>query len=188
VRSDWLLLKNKARRSVGTAFWITAAFFAGLFAFSWLISFIALRLPELGQLFLALQGAAPGQNPLTAALVARLKAPGTGITLFGLFFLCLTALIQPKNGRSLEPKSPMGQTLTPPAARIFLSFFWWFWAHCSLWRLNLSTCATVWNAHEHHLKFYFQAWILWSAAGAYFTARLLEDREPTRPHRRFSQR
>ncbi|HQH57619.1 MAG TPA: DUF2298 domain-containing protein [Anaerolineaceae bacterium] len=181
----WLLLKNKARRSVGTAFWITAAFFAGLFAFSWLISFIALRLPELGQLFLALQGAAPGQNPLTAALVARLKAPGTGITLFGLFFLCLTALIQPKNGRSLEPKSPMGQTLTPAgSADIFVILLVVLGSLLTLAPEFVYLRDQFGTRMNTIFKFYFQAWILWSAAGAYFTARLLEDREPTRPHRK----
>jgi hypothetical protein len=51
---------------------------AALFAFSWGISFVATRLPELGQLFLSLQGAAEGQNPLTAALVRAYEIAWNG--------------------------------------------------------------------------------------------------------------
>src|SRR5690606_14541070 len=92
---SWQLLRNKEKHGFRPAFWITSALFAALFVFSWGISFVATRLPELGQLFLSLQGASVGQNPLLAALLARLKAPGTGITLFFLLFLGLSDLINP---------------------------------------------------------------------------------------------
>jgi len=56
-------------------------------------------------LFLGLQGATPGENPLWQALLNRIKAPGTWITLFLLSFLALNALLGEHHSQAEEPES-----------------------------------------------------------------------------------
>ena len=168
------LLHDKEKHGFSTALKITLALFAALFAFSWGISFAAARLPKLGQLFLSLQGAAPGQNPLLAALIARLKAPGTGITLFVLIFLGLSALIRPK-GNSEVARHP--QTGAPERAVdtfvVFLALLGGLIALVPEFVYLRDQFGTRMNTI---FKFYFQAWILWSVAGAYFIARFFAAR------------
>jgi len=171
----WLLKRKKERLSHGRAFWISLSLFALLFAFSWTISFIALRLPELGQLFLSLQGAAVGQNPLVAALIARLKAPGTGITLFLLLFLSLTALIRPKAGQDLEIEN-QHQRLAKigSLADVFVILMVILGTLLVLAPEFIYLRDQFGTRMNTIFKFYFQSWILWSVAGAYFSARLME--------------
>jgi len=171
---SWQLLRNKEKHGFRPAFWITSALFAALFVFSWGISFVATRLPELGQLFLSLQGASVGQNPLLAALLARLKAPGTGITLFFLLFLGLSALINPKGKPIVEENTHREETArTVDAFVVFLVLLGGLLALAPEFVYLRDQFGTRMNTI---FKFYFQAWILWSAAGAYFTATLIETR------------
>ncbi len=170
----WQLLRKNDRHGVKTAFWITSALFAALFAFSWGISFVATRLPELGQLFLSLQGAAEGQNPLTAALAARLKSPGTGITLFLLLFLGLSALIKPKGSPQPEDRPQPEQSAR--TADVFVILLVLLGGLLTLAPEFVYLRDQFGTRMNTIFKFYFQAWILWSAAGAYFTARFFEAR------------
>ena len=170
----WQFLRKKEKRGFKAAFWITLALFAALFAFSWGISFVAARLPDLGQLFLALQGAVEGQNPLIAAFVARLKAPGTGITLFLLIFLALSALIKPKKSSSPEEITPSERQDNP--ADIFVLFLVLLGGLLTLAPEFVYLRDQFGTRMNTIFKFYFQAWMVWSAAGAYFTARFLQTR------------
>jgi len=174
----WQLQRNREKHGFLTAFWITCALFAALFVFSWGIAFMSTRLPELGQFILSLQGPAVGQNLLSGALIARLKAPGTGITLFLLLFLGLSALIKPGSSSSME-ESPVRE-LPERTVDVFVIFLVLLGGLLTLAPEFVYLRDQFGTRMNTIFKFYFQAWILWSAAGAYFTARFFEARGSAR--------
>ena len=137
-----------------------------------LLAIVASRLGELGDLFmwnLGASGASIGEV-LWEALQRRLAAPGTWLTLGVMLTLCLAILIRTsEKGRASENEAAqqadelivllvlLGVLLTLVPEFIYL----------------LDGFGTRMNTI---FKFYFQAWLLWSVAGAYGAAVLWQDR------------
>jgi len=158
-------------RAVKPAFFMTLGLFLFLFVFSWGLAFIGTKLPNLNELFLGLQGATPGINPLWQALVNRLKAPGTWITLFLLCFLALNALLGKYQARAEQPESADGDSPTHTFVlfMLILGLLLTLAPEFVYLRDNFGTRMNT------IFKFYFQAWILWSLAGSYMLIQLLRS-------------
>ncbi len=163
-------LKRLTKQSLLKGLWATAALFLLLFAVGWGLGLAAVKIEAARGPLLSLQGAASTGALLLDSLVNRLKAPGTGITLFLLIWLAVSLLlsafraIETENSeKGAKPTSfvlllvLLGAILTLVPEFIYLRDQFG-------WRMN-----TI-------FKFYYQAWILWSLAGAYGLARLFESK------------
>ncbi|HOR77485.1 MAG TPA: DUF2298 domain-containing protein, partial [Anaerolineaceae bacterium] len=158
-------------RAVKPAFLITLGLFLFLFVFSWSLAFIGTKLPTLNQLFLGLQGATPGENPLWQALLNRIKAPGTWITLFLLSFLALNALLGEHHSQAEEPESES----TEKSTHTFVLFLLILGLLLTLAPEFIYLRDNFGTRMNTIFKFYFQAWILWSLAGSYMLVQLISS-------------
>jgi len=150
--------------------WVTLSLFLVLFIFAWALGLVGTRIEMTKGLLLGLHGASSVGELLKDSLLNRLIAPGTWITLFLLIWIALSLLFEKlraaqaeKNG--IDPESP-GQ-LIPANPMLFVLLMVLLGGILTLvpefiylrdqfgWRMN-----TI-------FKFYYQAWILWSLAGAY---------------------
>lgn len=138
--------------------------------------------PQVRDLFLGALAASNPSDPFTEALLRRLMNPGGWLTLFTLLALAAAALakalrpLQPLQEPGASPELEVAQTAPAEGTRPAQVFVLWLVLLGSLlvygveffylrdqfgWRINSI------------FKFYFQAWLLWSIAAAYASARLL---------------
>ncbi len=170
-------LVMKSRRLGKGKYFTTAVLITGLTlvvlaVFSALLAVVASGLGELGDLFmwnLGASGASIGEV-LWEALQRRLAAPGTWLTLAVMMTLCLAILI--KSGkREVEPDHHPAKTTDD---FILLLILWGvLLTLIPEFIYLLDGFGTRMNTI---FKFYFQAWLLWSIAGAYGIAALWQDR------------
>ena len=155
--------KHKGQRSGRLGRVVSLSLLGGLFIFTWVASFIASRLPDLGEQFLWLQGA--GEVGiwvlLWEALKRRLLDPLTGITLGIMIALSIGLLFVKRSETENEPSLQgndhtdafvvliilLGALLTIIPEFIYLR---------DQFAVRMNTI----------FKFYFQAWILWGIAGS----------------------
>mgnify|MGYP000859472461 FL=1 len=159
--------------------WITASVFLVLFVFSWALGLLGTQLEATQALLLGLQGATSAGELLRDSLLNRLIAPGTWITLFLLAWLGISLLFEkvraPHAIKTNGDEDALEQSVSvKPTAFILLMVL--LGAILTLlpeflylrdqfgWRMN-----TI-------FKFYYQAWILWSLAGAYGLVMLFEPK------------
>ena len=159
--------------------WITASVFLVLFVFSWALGLLGTQLEATQALLLGLQGATSAGELLRDSLLNRLIAPGTWITLFLLVWLGISLLFEkvrdPHVIKMDGDEDVLEQSVSvKPTAFILLMVL--LGAILTLvpeflylrdqfgWRMN-----TI-------FKFYYQAWILWSLAGAYGLIMLFEPK------------
>ncbi len=154
---------HKSDRSTKLALIVTFGLFGSLFILTWVASYLASKLPEIGAQFLWLQGAGEiGILPLLwEAIRRRLSDPLTWLTLGLMTFLGM-GLIFPKRPETIsDPEKPVKN---PTAIFVVLLIllgtlltlipeFFYLRDQFSV-RMN-----TI-------FKFYFQAWILWGLAGS----------------------
>ena len=177
----FLLSKTKriSKPSWQNGLWITALVLLLLFVFGWALGLLGTRLEMTKGLLLGLQGATSAGQLLLQSLINRLKAPGTWITLFLLIWVGVSLLFEKVRTHPTEDsdeivKNP-AQTSSPKPI-VFVMLMVLLGAMLTLvpefiylrdqfgWRMN-----TI-------FKFYYQAWILWSLAGAYCLVMLFEPK------------
>lgn len=162
--------------------WVSVAVLAVIWGGGFLLGWLAATAPrwtglipgalgyslsEAGSYFLSIQGAldiSTGEL-FSAALVRRINAPGTWLTLLALGFLISSIVLSSRKQNLQENESPGSWFLLPEgilyillviAAAIFLTIIpeFVYLRDQFGWRMN-----TI-------FKFYYQAWILWSLAAA----------------------
>ena len=155
----WQFLERQATSTINHALLITGVFLSVMVLLNIALSVFARQLGSLGDLFMWNFGAqgVPLADLLGSALVRRLVSPGTwltlGVMMTGCFSLCLAFLQKPFSYHKAVPAFVTllilwGVLLT------FVPEFIYLLDHFGT-RMN-----TI-------FKFYFQAWILWSIAGAF---------------------
>lgn len=160
--------------------WITVSLLMILFIFGWALGLAGTRLELTKNLLLSLQGATSEGELLKYSLLNRMFAPGTWITLFLLIWLGLSLLFEKTRTPKAEELSENGEGLighlaAKPAVFVLLMVLlggvltlvpeFIYLRDQFGWRMN-----TI-------FKFYYQAWILWSLAGAYGLITQFEPRE-----------
>ena len=172
------MLVWRHRKSLGwrRGLLLTSLLFLGLFAFSWALAWLGGRLPGLQALFLGLQGAASIPALLSGALIARLKAPGTWITLFIIIWASLSLVVKDKKARTepiASPEEQIHKQAVPFGEHYFVLFLILLGALLTLAPEFVYLRDQFSNRMNTIFKFYFQAWIVWSLAGSYALVTLL---------------
>ena len=149
---------------------IAAAALVGLFAFGGALGLASTRIEVAKNALLGLQGAVSMGELLKESLLRRLTAPGTWLTLFLMVWFAFSLLIEKVRTDKTDPAGIEGETeVEKPRAKptVFALLMVLVGVILTLvpefvylrdqfgWRMN-----TI-------FKFYYQAWILWSLAGAY---------------------
>ena len=177
------LLVSKTRRiskaSWTKGLWVTVSALLVLFIFGWGLGLAGTRIEMTKGLLLGLHGAFSGGELLKDSLLNRLVAPGTWMTLFVLIWIALSLLFEKVRNSKTENKDGEGEAFdqaTTPKPIGFVLLLILLGAILTLvpefvylrdqfgWRMN-----TI-------FKFYYQAWILWSLAGAFGLVTLFEPR------------
>lgn len=150
--------------------WATISLFVVLFVFAWALGLLGTRIEMTKGLLLGLHGASSSGQLLADSLINRLLAPGTWITLFLLIWMALSLLLErirtvKSEDLPLEERVPEKFSLTDPLPFVLMMVLlggiltlvpeFIYLRDQFGWRMN-----TI-------FKFYYQAWILWSLAGAY---------------------
>ena len=180
----WLIYRQIRARRIPSlqAFLLTILLFVLLFAAGWGLGWLAGRFESLDPLLNSLQGAVDNSSLLMESIVERLKHPGTFLTLFLLVLLSIDYFVQKvKNppttiatSEAVSENQPKFKTGTNGFVLmlVLLGAFLVIVPEFVYLRDQFGTRMNT------IFKFYFQAWILWSLAGAYFTARLLQAEKP----------
>ena len=161
---------------------LTSSLFALLFALGWGLGWLAGRFENLGPLLNSLQGAADNGSLLTESLLERLKHPGSFLTMFLLVLLAVdffvhkvrnsTASVASGNLELRDQKNFKTETCGFVLMLVLLGALLVIVPEFVYLRDQFGTRMNT------IFKFYFQTWILWSLAGAYFIARLLQTEKP----------
>lgn len=161
---------RKAYKHYGLAVLLTLSLFFILFVFSWGLGWLHASNETSGNFILGLQGAPDLKALMLSSIAARLKEPGTALTLFLVLSFALALLLDKKaksNQIQEDESAELNLATSKPSHRIFIVFLILIGALLTLapefvylrdqfsWRMN-----TI-------FKFYFQAWILWSLAASY---------------------
>ncbi len=144
---------------VGLAALVVGSLFVLLMGLNLVFAKIALSLGSLGELFMANQGAAGATMAelFRAAGLRRMTSPGAWLTLSGILIIALSVIF----GSTKKP------TRIYPSTHNFIALL-------ILWGGLLTFLPEFIYLLDHFgtrmntiFKFYFQAWILWSLAGAF---------------------
>ncbi len=168
-------VRKKAYKQIAIPLFITLALFFLLFLMSWGIGFVLAHSETSSGFLLGLQGAMSTKQLLSESILHRLKAPGTAITLFMIFVLSLSLLLNKKDkmNKQVNKMPPVHKQALQNSHFIFVLFLIILGALLTLapefvylrdnfsWRMN-----TI-------FKFYFQAWIVWSLSASYAIAVLI---------------
>ena len=181
-------IKRISKLSWKNGLWVTLTVLLVLFIFGWVLGFAGTQIGMTKDLLLGLHGAGSAGELLMDSLLNRLMAPGTWITLFLLIWIALSLLFEKvrtsKSESAAVEGEPSGQA-TPANPMVFVLLMMLLGGILTLvpefiylrdqfgWRMN-----TI-------FKFYFQAWILWSLAGAYGMIRLFEPRTDSKTQDRW---
>ncbi len=159
--------------------WATISLFVVLFVFAWALGLLGTRIEMTKGLLLGLHGASSSGQLLADSLINRLLAPGTWITLFLLIWMALSLLLErirtvKSEDLPLEERVPEKFSLTDPLPFVLMMVLlggiltlvpeFIYLRDQFGWRMN-----TI-------FKFYYQAWILWSLAGAYGVVMLFKPK------------
>ncbi len=156
---------------------VSLGLIAGLWLLSFAYAFAISLVPNVGSIFLDSQGAlAEGiRTLLSTALVQRLLAPGTWITLAILIALGWGLLYRPKGESELAPEAQEPLPESIPSANPMLLLVVLFGALLVLAPEFFYLRDQFGTRMNTIFKFYFQAWILWGIAAAFGTAVLLQS-------------
>ena len=172
---EWV--RYKKYKHIWQPLLLTFGFMGLLFLLTWALSYLASRLPELGGLFLWLQGASEvGIVPLLIeALRRRLVDPLTWLTLGVMMFLTLGLLIKPleepfaKKSNTDDGDEEINANSKPAVNPMTI-----FVLLLVLWGVLLTLAPEFLYLRDQFsvrmntiFKFYFQTWILWGLAASY---------------------
>ena len=178
----WLIYQQiKSRRLPSLYSWLlTAASVALLFLAGWGLGWIAGRIENLSGLLNDLQGALDNTDLLLRAILERLKSPGTFITMFVMVLLAFDYFIRKVRIENAQPidESPELITGFKLETRGFVLMLVLLGALLVIVPEFVYLRDQFGTRMNTIFKFYFQAWILWSLAGAYFIAKFLLDADP----------
>lgn len=161
---------KKAYKRLGTAVLITLGLFLLLSILSWSLGWLMTSKEATSGFILGLQGATSSKSLLFDSILARLKSPGTALSIFVVISLGLSLLLDKKqepHGEEDTPVDDVEDASQKPWHTIFVLFLIILGALLTLapefiylrdqfsWRMN-----TI-------FKFYFQAWVVWSIAASY---------------------
>ncbi len=172
-------IKRISKLSWINGLWVSVSLLLILFIFGWALGFAGTQIEMTKGLLLGLHGATSAGELLKDSLLNRILAPGTWITLFLLIWVGVSLLFEKvRNSKTenlnLDGKVSAETNTAKPMAFVLLMIL--LGAVLTLvpefiylrdqfgWRMN-----TI-------FKFYFQAWILWSLAGAYGLVTLFEPK------------
>jgi len=183
-------LVSKARRisklSWLNGLWVTASVLLVLFIFGWVLGFAGTQIELTKGLLLSLHGASSAGELLRNSLLNRLIAPGIWITLFLFIWVGVNLLfeeVRTNKTENVDVEASEQETKAKPMAFVLLMIL--LGAILTLvpeflylrdqfgWRMN-----TI-------FKFYYQAWILWSLAGAYGIIILFEPQTDSKTRDRW---
>lgn len=163
----WRFLHERKFKQAGLAAGIVLGLIALLFVVSWGLGLLSSLLPGLNQLLLGLQGAQTTSGLLTGAILERLRAPGTVLTLAGILFLAVSLLTEHKRQISGGDDEGLTEPDNPRLPGVFIMFM------IVLGALLVLVPEFIYLRDQFSVrmntifKFYFQAWILWSLAASY---------------------
>lgn len=172
-------VKRISKPSWMSGLWVTVSVFLVLFVFGWALGLLGTQLEATKALLLGLQGATSAGELLKDSLLNRLIAPGTWITLFLLIWIGISLLFEKVRAPHAIKTNGNEDALEQSASvkpMVFVLLMVLLGAILTLvpeflylrdqfgWRMN-----TI-------FKFYYQAWILWSLAGAYGLIMLFEPK------------
>ena len=181
-------IKRISKLSLKSGLWVTLSVLLVLFIFGWVLGFAGTQIEMTKDLLLGLHGAGSAGELLKDSLLNRLVAPGTWITLFLLIWIALSLLFEKVSASQTEK----GGTDTDSSGQLML-------ANPSVFVLLMVLLGGIlalvpefiylrdqfgWRMNTI-FKFYFQAWILWSLAGAYGLIRLFEPRTDSKTQDRW---
>lgn len=178
----WLTYRQvRAKRFPGwKALLLSLALFTLLFILSWGLGCLAGRLENMDQLLNGLQGSQTNGQLLVGAIVARLKAPGTFLTLLILVWMgidqILNQLSNPKPNS--EPESSGGFTESFASSKTFILMLILLGALLVIVPEFIYLRDQFSTRMNTIFKFYFQAWILWSLAGSFAIADFFSNTNP----------
>jgi YYY domain-containing protein len=179
----WLIYQQLHVKKLPTlqSFILTFSLFALLFVAGWGLGWLAGKFETLSPLLNGLQGAADNSELLLGSLLERLKRPTTFLTLFFLILLAVdyftrkvkesNAVIEDQALQAVDQKFKIeanGFVLLLVLLGALLVIVPEFIYLRDQFGTRMNTI----------FKFYFQAWILWSLAGSYFIARMLQKAKP----------
>jgi len=175
----WLIYRLIAEKHFpsGKSLLITLGFFALLFVLSWGLGFLGTRTESLSGMLLGLQGAESGSGLLVSALLERLKQPGTIITIFLMVWLVLDYFVlRIKKSKSSELEETVSEQPKPKVeTKAFVLLLVIIGALLVVVPEFVYLRDQFGTRMNTIFKFYYQAWILWSLAGAYFIAKFLSE-------------
>lgn len=161
---------------------LTLSLFGLLFAAGWGLGWLAGRLESLNPLLNSLQGAADNAALLTGSIMERLKHPGTFFTLFLLVLLSVEHFIQKIKDAKTSASDGVEHSTTQPKLTIETNGFVLMLVLLGALLVIVPEFVYLRDQFGTRMntifKFYFQAWILWSIAGAYFISIFLKEAKP----------
>jgi len=161
------------KMQIGKAALLTGIVLVALGILNAVTAGVAARLDGLGDLFMANQGAS-GVSLFTllwTALLRRLSRPGTWLTLSGMMTLCLAFIIG-----SVRRSSSANTPTNNAHLFIFLLILWGVFL--TLIPEFVYLLDSFGKRMNTIFKFYFQAWVLWSLAGAYCIGVIWQTAKP----------
>lgn len=180
----WLIykqIKSKKLPSLQAVLW-TLAIFGLLYISGWGLGWLAGRIESLDSLLNSLQGAADNNSLLTGSLTERLKHPGTFLTLFFLVFLSIEYFVQKLKATKTSTATIDGEVSGRTGFKTEINGFVLMLVLLGALLVTVPEFVYLRDQFGTRMntifKFYFQAWILWSLAGAYFIANLLQENKP----------
>ncbi len=164
------------------AFLLTFSLFGILFAAGWGLGWLAGRLESLNPMLNSLQGAADNASLLTGSIVERLKHPGTFLTLFLLVLLSVDYFIQKIITGKTSSQQIDEEIVSHPKFQVETNGFMLMLVLLGALLVIVPEFVYLRDQFGTRMntifKFYFQAWILWSLAGAYFVSIFLKEAKP----------
>ncbi|MEL7625830.1 MAG: DUF2298 domain-containing protein [Anaerolineaceae bacterium] len=177
--SVWLIYQQVQARKIPSwqAIVLTVSLFGLLFLAGGVLGWLGGRFESLSPLLNGLQGATGNQQLLLGSLIERLKHPGTFITMFLLVLLAVDYFVLKIKGDN--GSLTIGETEeNRPKFKIETNGFVLMLVLLGALLVIVPEFVYLRDQFGTRMntifKFYFQAWILWSLAGAYIIAKLLE--------------
>lgn len=158
----YLLKKQRGWRDLWYGAGLSILLVTFLASFMLLLTYLAVKIPEIGDLFLSILNAPNASELIKATILRRLAAPGAWLTIIALLSATISLLMKKK----IALPDGFVVLLMLVGTLLVLAPEFFYLRDQFGWRMN-----TI-------FKFYYQAWLVWGIAAAYAAGRLaLEIRQ-----------